>query len=86
MNMVESWLGHLQRKALARGSFRSVAELRAAINDYVEVSNGRAKPWIWTKSAGEILRKVRKIRARLQAPLADRLESRIIGHPLATPH
>jgi transposase len=86
MNMVEGWLGQLQKKALARGSFRSVAELRAAINDFVEASNGRAKPWIWTKSASQILRKVQKIRARIQAPLIDRLGSRIMAHPLATLH
>ncbi len=64
-NMVEGWLGHLGTLALARGSFHSVPELKQAILDYVESSNGRAEPWCWTKDAQEILRKVRKIRARL---------------------
>jgi transposase len=86
MNMVEGWLSQLQKKALARGSFRSVAELRCAILDFVEASNGHAKPWIWTKDAKTILRKVQKIRRRLQAPLTERIEPRIKAHPLETPH
>ncbi len=64
-NMVEGWLGHLEKLALLRGSFKSVPELKRAILDYVEASTGRAEPWCWTKDAQEILRKVRKIRERL---------------------
>ncbi|EQD57168.1 hypothetical protein B1A_11207, partial [mine drainage metagenome] len=55
--MVEGWLGHLQKLALGRGSFRSVPELKRAILDYVEASNGRAEPWCWAKDAQETLRK-----------------------------
>jgi transposase len=84
-NMVEGWLGHLQKLALGRGSFRSVPELKQAILDYVDVSNGRAEPWCWTKDAQEILRKVRKIRARTAEGAAASVD-RIISHPLETDH
>ena len=84
-NMVEGWLGHLQKLALGRGSFRSVPELKQAILDYVDASNGRAEPWCWTKDAQEILRKVRKIRARTAEGAAASVD-RIISHPLETDH
>ena len=86
VNMVESWLGQLEKKALVRGSFRSVPELKQAILDFVEVSNGRAGPWVWTKDPGEIIRKIRKLRDRLRAPIIDPLTGRIKAVPLATPH
>ncbi len=86
VNMVESWLSQLEKKALTRGSFRSVPELKQAIVDFVAVSNGRAKPWVWTKDANEILRKVRKLRDRLRAPIVDPLTGRIKAYPSATPH
>lgn len=86
VNMVEGWLSQLENKALARGSFRSVPELKQAILDYVTVSNDRAEPWVWTKDASEILRKIRKLRDRLQAPIVDPLTGRIKAYPSATPH
>ena len=86
VNMVESWLGQLEKKALRRGSFRSVPELKQAILDYVATSNGRARPWVWTKSAEEILRKIAKLRARLKAPIIDPLTGAIKAYPSATHH
>ena len=73
MNMVEGWLGKLQQQALARGSFQSVPELVHAIEEFAKVSNGEAHPWVWTQSAEEILRKVRKIRQLLGWENADGL-------------
>ncbi len=86
VNMVESWLGQLEKKALRRGSFRSVPELKQAILDYVATSNGRARPWVWAKSADEILRKIAKLRARLSAPIIDPLTGGIKAYPSATHH
>jgi len=54
--------------------------------DYVAVSNDRAEPWVWTKDASEILRKIRKLRDRLQAPIVEPLTGRIKAYPSATPH
>jgi transposase len=86
VNMVDSWLSQLENRALARGSFRSVPELKQAILDFVEVSNGRAKPRVWTKDAKQIVDKIRKLRDRLKAPIIDPLTGRIKAYPSATPH
>jgi transposase len=65
VNMVESWLGQLQKKALNRGSFKSVGDLKKAIEAFVDGYAQRAGPFVWTKDAQEILRKVRKLKDRV---------------------
>jgi len=60
MNMVESWFSILTRQQVRRGSYDSVAELIAAINHYVANWNQRACPFVWTKTADEILSKATK--------------------------
>ena len=67
VNMVESWLSNLTKSRLKRGSFRNVPELIRAIREFTANYNGRAGPFVWTKDAQEILRKVRKIQ-RLLVP------------------
>lgn len=44
VNMVEGWFSQLEKKALHRGSFESVAALKRAIEQFVGASNGRAEP------------------------------------------
>jgi transposase len=61
VNLVESWLSNLTNKRLRRGSFASVPALKRAIKEFVETHNSHAKPFVWTKDADEILRKVRII-------------------------
>lgn len=52
LNAVEGWFGQLERRALYRGAFTSVQELRDAIRAYIKAHNeGQAKPFRWTKSA-----------------------------------
>ena len=65
VNMVESWFSQLEKKALHRGSFKNVHELKKAIEAFVHATNGRAEPWTWTKDASRILEKVAKIRHRM---------------------
>ena len=61
MNQVETWFGILTRQAIRRGSFRPVKELVAAIDDVHRAWNAGAHPFIWVKTADEILAKaVRK--------------------------
>ncbi len=56
LNAVESWFAQLERRALQRGVFTSVAELREAIRQYIKAHNAEAaKPFRWTKSANAIL-------------------------------
>lgn len=84
-NMVEGWLGQLQQHTLSRGSFKSVPELVKAIQEFARVSNGAAHPWVWTKSAKEILRKVHKLRQVLgMEPTGERSTDAIISHMSAS--
>src|SRR6202043_1574628 len=62
LNMVERFFAEITRKRIRRGAFKSVAELESAISTYLENHNADPKPFIWTKSAGEILEKVRSRR------------------------
>jgi transposase len=55
INLVERWFAELTARKLRRGTHRSVAELNADIEDWVECWNEDPKPYIWTKSADEIL-------------------------------
>ena len=63
LNAVESWFSQLERRALYRGAFTSVKELRDALHRYIQAHNEKhAKPFRWTKSAATILAAVRRAR------------------------
>ena len=49
LNQVEIWFGIFSRKALDGASFRTVEQLVQAINDYTEVYNQQAAPFVWRK-------------------------------------
>ncbi len=55
INLVERWFGELTARKLRRGVHRSVAELNADIEDWVEHWNENPNPYVWTKTADEIL-------------------------------
>jgi transposase len=64
MNQVETWFGILTRQAIRRGSFKSVKELVAMIETFTRQWNEGSSPFIWVKTADDILAKaVRKPRA-----------------------
>ncbi len=56
LNLVERWFALLTERQLRRGVFRSTAELERAIERYLEHHNQDPRPFIWTKTADEILR------------------------------
>jgi transposase len=56
MNMVEIWFGIIERQAIHRGTFGSVGALTTAIRTYINGWNNRAHPFVWTKTANEILK------------------------------
>jgi transposase len=68
LNLIEQFFRQLDQNRLKRGVFRSVPELITAILDYVDHSNDDPKPFVWTKSADEILDKVGRARASLDNP------------------
>lgn len=65
LNLVERFFGLLTEKQLRRGIFTSVKELEKAIMQFIETHNEKDKPFIWTKSAEEILAKVDRARQTL---------------------
>lgn len=65
--MVERCFRDLSTERLARGVFRSVPELTAAIGEYVTVHNNNPKPFIWTAKAADILQKVIRANRRLSS-------------------
>ena len=60
LNLVERWFRELTDKNIRRGSFPSVPDLIASIEDYLRVTNANPKPLIWTASAESILEKVHR--------------------------
>ncbi len=55
INLVERWFAELTARKLRRGAHRSVTELNADIEDWVEHWNENPNPYVWTKTADEIL-------------------------------
>jgi transposase len=66
LNLVERFFGLLTEKALKRGSHTSIPQLREAILAYVATHNEHGKPFRWTKTADEILDKLRRFGLRTQ--------------------
>ena len=69
LNMVERFFAEITRKRIRRGVFKSVDELKQAIMDYLDNHNGHPKPYIWTKTATEILSKVARAKQVLDLRL-----------------
>ena len=59
LNQIEAWFSILSRRAIRRGSFGSVAQLRAAIERFLRSWNVNAKPFAWVKTPEQILPHVR---------------------------
>jgi transposase len=55
LNLVERWFAALTEKQIRRGSFCSTRELEKTIRSFIECNNPLPKPFVWTKSADEIL-------------------------------
>ena len=73
MNLVERSFREITTDRIRRGSFGSVATLIEAIEEYVTHNNEHPKPFIWTKTAGEIIAKVRRDRVDLEAARQSRV-------------
>jgi len=58
LNLVERWFCELTARKLKRGVHRSVRELNADIRDWLEHWNENPKPYVWTKTADQILEAV----------------------------
>ena len=67
LNMVERFFRDITVNRLRRGVFTSVPELVTAIDEYIVHHNTKPKPFIWTKSAADILQKVIRANSRLSS-------------------
>src|SRR5258708_3852985 len=79
INLVERWFAELTNKRIRRGVFRSVKELEAAIREYIDVHNEDPTPFVWTKSADEILASIARYAQRTLAAHPKQLISRTTG-------
>jgi transposase len=64
LNQVERWFGVLTQRQIKRGVHRSVLQLEKAIRDYIVISNEDPKPFVWVKTADEILAAIARFAAR----------------------
>ena len=68
LNLVERWFALLSQKQIKRGAHRSVRALETAIREYIAITNEAPKPFVWTKTADEILAKVARFCQRISNP------------------
>ena len=61
LNMVERFFGKITAERIRRGAFKSVLELTEAIHSYIETHNRNPKPYVWTKTAEEIINKLKPV-------------------------
>jgi transposase len=66
LNAVETFFSALTRRRLRRGLFRSIVELQAAINRYIAEHNDDPAPFVWTKTADQIVDKLNRLNASVQ--------------------
>ena len=67
LNLVERWFAELTTRQLRRGVHRSVAALERAIREFLDQHNTAARPFVWTKSADEILASIARFAQRTLA-------------------
>jgi len=65
INQVERWFGHLTEQKIRRGAHRSVRALEADIRAWITDWNTNPRPFIWTKTAEEILESLARFCRRI---------------------
>jgi transposase len=64
LSLVERWFAELTMKQIRRGTYRSVAQLQAGIQEFIDAHRDNPKPFVWTKSADEILASITRFAQR----------------------
>lgn len=65
LNLVERWFAMLTEKQIKRGAHRSTRALEATIREYVAITNASPRPFVWTKTADQILASVARYCERI---------------------
>src|SRR6266498_419329 len=79
INLIERWFAELTNKRIRRGVFRSVKELETAIHEYIEIHNEDPTPFVWTKTADQILASIARYAHRTLAAHPTQLNARTTG-------
>jgi len=66
LNLVERWFGELTSKSIRRGSFHSVPDLKAAIDDFLTAWNESPRPFVWTATVDSIVAKLSRCKQTLE--------------------
>lgn len=61
LNQVEIWFNIITQRTIRRGTFRSVKELTAKIDGFVQRYNRNTRPFVWTATADSILEKIKRL-------------------------
>src|SRR5438046_4801732 len=64
LSLVERWFAELTNKQVRRGVHRSVGELETAIRAFIAAHNAAPKPFVWTKTADQILASIARFAQR----------------------
>lgn len=67
LNWVELWFGELSEKAIKRGCFASVPDLKKAIDELLAGWNEKPTRFVWTVTVEKIMEKVERARAKLES-------------------
>src|SRR5438270_1472830 len=79
INLVERWFAELTNKRIRRGVFRSVKDLETAIREFIQVHNEDPTPFVWTKTAHQILASIARYAQRTLSAHSPGFTTRTIG-------
>jgi transposase len=79
INLVERWFAELTNKRIRRGVFHSVKDLESAIREFIQVHNEDPTPFVWTRTADQILDSIARYAQRTRTAHSPELIARTIG-------
>ena len=79
LSLVERWFAELTMKQIRRGAYGSVAQLKAGIQEFIDAHQANPKPFVWTKTADDILASIARFAQRTADARAAQTMSRTIG-------
>jgi len=65
INQVERWFATITEQYIRRGTHRSTRQLEQAIRQYLDLNNANPTPFVWTKSADDILASIKRFCLRI---------------------
>jgi transposase len=86
LNLVERWFAELTTKKLRRGAHRSVRELNTDIRAWIDTWNDNPQPFVWTKTAEQILDSIARYCTRINESRHERSRSASTAPPWSDGH